>query len=102
MAGLAYFFKDLFENAGLMDVELNLFRPTWIYGRSSEVRVARHLDKFLVSDHLLQLFEKFKSWIGVDPFSDHQPIWMQVDKEDSWKPFPFKFNRTWNQDKEFQ
>ena len=39
--GISQYFKALFENLGLVDVEKNPIRPTWKNGKSGDVRMAK-------------------------------------------------------------
>lgn len=85
-----------------MDIEPIQLVPTWRNGRATDQGVAKILDRFLITDQFLVTFEKYMTWVGVELISNYQPIWLQVDLKDGWKPITFKFNHHWLKDKEFQ
>jgi hypothetical protein len=91
-----------FLNEVLVDIEPIQLVPTWRNGRATDQGVAKILDRFLITDQFLVTFEKYMTWVGVELISNYQPIWLQVDLKDGWKPITFKFNHHWLKDKEFQ
>jgi hypothetical protein len=60
------FFLSLLENSRLVDIEPMKLSPTWKNFKIGDEEVAKRLDRFLVSEALLNLGSNFR--IGVEEF----------------------------------
>jgi hypothetical protein len=56
------FFQSFFEKANLVDIEPVKLSPTWRNFRTGDEEVAKRLDRFLVSEALLNLGTNFQIW----------------------------------------
>lgn len=64
--------------------------------------IAKRLDRFFISDHLSELIMRYRSWNVSSTISDHTPICLQFELDDSPHNFPFKFNHHWLENSAFQ
>jgi len=65
-------------------------------------RVAKRLNRFLVAGELVDRMGQFTCWNSLDYISDHLPISLQIDFDYKRLNYPLKFNRIWQEDKEFR
>jgi endonuclease/exonuclease/phosphatase family metal-dependent hydrolase len=77
---LAGFFRDLFQKNHLVDVQPSELVPTWRNGRSGEQNIQKRLDRVYVAEGLLVESTRFRSWVGHPYFSDHAPVFFQLNK----------------------
>ncbi|XP_058776748.1 uncharacterized protein LOC131651094 [Vicia villosa] len=61
---------------------------------SSNGRAMSRIERFLLSDSLIEDWKVAGQVIGGREISDHAPIWIKNNKKD-WGPKPFKFNNNW-------
>lgn len=103
---LAPFFSFLFDEAKLLDVDPRSLRPTWSNNRMGEAGVAKILDKFLVPEHLLQSFTRYRSWVrskGLElGISDHWPMYLELGLCSRKIVAPYKFNHVWLKESVFR
>ncbi|XP_058753015.1 uncharacterized protein LOC131626202 [Vicia villosa] len=52
------------------------------------------IDRFIISDKVVNDWGVIGQRIGERDVSDHCPIWLEVDSK-NWGPKPFKFNNEW-------
>jgi hypothetical protein len=82
-----------------VNVEPLPIRPTWYNGRSGSDGVAKGLDKFLVSKHLIESNENYWSWIVLDGMAqeilDHTPIFLPLGSKKMKFHSIFKFSHLW-------
>jgi hypothetical protein len=57
--------------------------------------IFERLDRFLVADTLLRHATTYCSWISLGGGSDHNPIFLQLDRDKEKPPTPFNFNQIW-------
>jgi hypothetical protein len=95
------YFKTLFQSNNLVDVKPAKLTPTWRNGRSGQDAISRRLDRVLVSDQLLSVAGNFRSWVESPFVSDHAPIYFQMEQCPVYKSFPFKFNASWLNEKDY-
>ena len=53
------------------------------------------MDRFLVSNDLLDLDFFYRQWVGCGGDSDHQPVFLQILNRGIQLRSPFKFNAHW-------
>jgi hypothetical protein len=82
-------------------VEPSKLKPTWRNKRVGEDRVAKRIDRFVVSKKFVERQVLIKQWIGSGGESDHFPIFLEVRKGNLKPTSPFKFNNTWIKDESF-
>jgi hypothetical protein len=75
--------------------------PTWRNGRSGEQNIQKRLDRVYVAEGLLHESARFRSWVGHPYFSDHAPIFFQLNNDYSSVACPFKFNHAILKDESF-
>jgi hypothetical protein len=95
------FFKALFQNKNLIDIEPGKVVPTWRNGRSGSDAIWKRLDRFLVSEDLLSSVGLYRSWVEYPFVSDHAPMIIQLEISPLFKAYPFKFNSQWLVDQNF-
>eukprot|EP00253_Pinus_taeda_P034819 PITA_34819 len=92
---LSDFFSNLFHSNKLLDVNLIKAKPTWRNRRTGADRIAKRLDRFLISDQLAASIPVFRQWVGEGGNSDHFPILFELAKLPKKPAAPFKFNASW-------
>jgi hypothetical protein len=92
---LSYYFKTLFQNNHLVDVQPDTLVPTWRNGRQGICAIAKRLDRFYVSEELLSEVGIHRSWVEYPYISDHAPILLQLESGSIHRPYPFKLNPQW-------
>eukprot|EP00253_Pinus_taeda_P006972 PITA_06972 len=97
---LTDFFSQAFLDKKLTDPSPTKLKPTWRNRRSGEDRIAKRLDRFLISEGLIQKVPLFRQWVEVWNF-DHFPIFLDLSFPPPKPPAPFKFNSSWLQDPSF-
>eukprot|EP00253_Pinus_taeda_P023384 PITA_23384 len=99
---LAEFFENSITSHNLIDINLIKMKPTWRNRRVGEARVAKRLDRFLLSEDLTASIPMFRQWVGEGGNSDHFPICLELSKLPRKPAAPFKFNATWLQEESYE
>ena len=99
---LCYYLADLFHSVDLVDVIADFSSPTWYNGREGVGHVAKRLDRFLISNKLLEKIDRYRTWVDFSKLSDHCPVSLQLDFDFLKINLPFKFNRVWLEEEEFR
>jgi exonuclease III len=68
---LTGYFTQKLVDCNLLDIEPVKLKPTWRNNRVGEDSVAKRLDRFLLTDTLLENPIHLKQWIGFGGISDH-------------------------------
>ncbi|XP_058747040.1 uncharacterized protein LOC131620033 [Vicia villosa] len=84
-------FAKFIDNSGLVDVPSKGKKFTWYSG---DGRSMSRIDRFLVSNNVINDWGVVGQLVGDRDISDHCPVWLVVDKL-NWGPKPFKFNNEW-------
>lgn len=71
---------------------------TWFC--SGNISMSR-LDRFLLSESLVRLWEVQGLWVGQRDISDHCLIWL-LSSSKNWGPKPFRFNNCWIEHEQFK
>eukprot|EP00253_Pinus_taeda_P031667 PITA_31667 len=95
-----FFHKVLFDK-NLIDPSPIKLKPTWRNRRTGEDRIAKRLDRFLLSEDLISKIPLFQQWVEEVGNSDHFPIFLELSFPPPKPPAPFKFNSSWLQDPSF-
>ncbi|XP_058783306.1 uncharacterized protein LOC131657982 [Vicia villosa] len=90
-ANEAFEFAEFIEKSLLVDVPCKGKKFTWYSGNGKSMS---RLDRFLVSEKVLNDWGVIGQMVRERDISDHCPIWLEVDIKD-WGPKPFKFNNEW-------
>ena len=98
---LAPHFKCLFDSAGLLDIAPIFYGPTWRNGRIGDDGISKRLERFLLSSALIPSLKIHRTWIHHADISDHYPIYLEWDKSVVSCSYPYKFNRSWLFDPDF-
>ena len=99
---LSDFFQHLLLENNLSDPSPIKLKPTWRNRRIGEDRIAKRLDRFLISEGLLSKIPIFKQWVEESGNSDHFPIFLDISFPPPKPPSPFKFNSAWLLDPSFK
>eukprot|EP00253_Pinus_taeda_P018177 PITA_18177 len=99
---LSDFFLNAITTHNLIDVNLIKLKPTWRNRRVGEARIAKRLDRFLLSEDLTTSIPMFRQWVGEGENSDHFPIFLEISKHPRKPAAPFKFNASWLQEKSYE
>jgi hypothetical protein len=75
---LSDLFKHIIEEKGLSDLDPIKLMPTWRNKRTGEDRVMKRIDRFLLSDKIMDKSLHFGQWIGDGEDSNHFPIFLEV------------------------
>eukprot|EP00253_Pinus_taeda_P004657 PITA_04657 len=89
-----FFFQLLTDNKLINPSLINL-KPTWRNRRAGEDRIAKRLDRFLITEGFLSRVPLFRQWIDEIGNSDHFPIFLDLSFPPQKPPAPFKFNSSW-------
>ncbi|XP_058782487.1 uncharacterized protein LOC131656963 [Vicia villosa] len=84
-------FKKFIVDMELVDLPTIGGKFTWI---KSNGKSMSRIDRFLLSDSLIEDWNVVGQYIGERDVSDHAPIWLTDNRKD-WGPKPFKFNNLW-------
>jgi exonuclease III len=95
-------FRTLPEQLKLVDIENNNGTFTWSNRRSGNQHVACRLDRFLVTEELIERDLCMESLILPKAGSDHWPIALQLAIETTPKFKPFRFEKFWLTHPDFQ
>eukprot|EP00253_Pinus_taeda_P027771 PITA_27771 len=98
---LSDFFSNTLQSHNLIDVNLIKVKPTRRNRRTGEGRVAKRLDRFLISEDLISGIPMFRQWVGEGGNSDHFPILLEFKNPPPKLASPFKFNAAWLQEESF-
>ncbi|XP_058767944.1 uncharacterized protein LOC131641660 [Vicia villosa] len=84
-------FADFISESLLVDIPCKGKKFTWFSaGGGSRSRI----DRFLVSDKVVNDWGIVGQFVGERDLSDHCPIWLECDNN-NWGPKSFKFNNEW-------
>jgi exonuclease III len=95
-------FKTLPEQLNLVDIENSNGTFTWSNRRSGSQHVACRLDRFLVTEELIERDLCMESLILPKAGSDHWPIALQIAIETTPNFKPFRFEKFWLTHPDFQ
>ncbi|XP_058763699.1 uncharacterized protein LOC131637125 [Vicia villosa] len=84
-------FAEFIEESGLVDVPCKGKKFSWFSGDGKSMS---RIDRFIISDKVVNDWGVIGQRIGDRDVSDHCPIWLEVDTK-NWGPKPFKFNNEW-------
>ena len=88
-------FKSLIEQLKMVDLETRNGIFTWSNKRIGPQHVACRLDRFLVSEALLESDQALEANILPKSGSDHWPIVLYLDMGIPTRPKPFLFEKFW-------
>jgi hypothetical protein len=89
------------EDVGLFDVEPIEMKPTWRNKRIRDERIAKTLDRFLVSEPLLDDTIRIRQRVSSGGESDHFPVLLEMASAEKQPPIPFKLNPGWLEEEDF-
>lgn len=98
---LADFFIRSFVRNVLVELAPQKLNATWRNQRAGENRVAKRLDRFLVSERLTDSLSLLRQWVGCGGISDHSPIFLELKGGTTKPPSPFKFHLGWLLDESY-
>eukprot|EP00253_Pinus_taeda_P011344 PITA_11344 len=98
---LTDFFIHFLKEHILIDPSPISLAPTWRNRRSREDRIAKRLDRFLISEGLIRLVPLFRQWVEATGNSDHFPIFLDLSFPPPKPPAAFKFNSSWLEEPSF-
>ncbi|XP_058746651.1 uncharacterized protein LOC131619583 [Vicia villosa] len=84
-------FGGFIGESGLVDVPCKGKRFSWFSG---DGRAMSRIDRFLISNSIVNKWGVVGQLIGKRDISDHSPVWLVMD-DVNWGPKPFKFNNEW-------
>ena len=85
----------------LYNIDLMKLRPTWRNMRTSDGRIAKHLDRLLASDSFIEDMIVVKWQIGLGGELDHMPIFLEIAKDGRKALSPLKFNTNWLEEEDY-
>ncbi|XP_058726479.1 uncharacterized protein LOC131597832 [Vicia villosa] len=91
-------FNEFIDLLDLIDVPVVGGRFTW---SNKEGNVRSRLDRFLLSDGLIDDWKIVGQKVGDMDISDHVPIWL-IANDKNWGPKPFRVNNCWFENKDFK
>jgi len=94
--------KDIIFEHNLVDIYPYKSAPTWDNGRHGLNCIAKSVDHFLLHEQMVEKIGNFQSCIVNKYISDHRPITLTWRRKDTRFFFPFKYNKVWLEDPEFE
>ncbi|KAK3199352.1 hypothetical protein Dsin_022767 [Dipteronia sinensis] len=91
----------MIEDCNLIGVRSQGAHFTWVRGCSSRTRVERRLDRTLVSEGCTTCWLDISCVALPRRFSDHCPLWIQLDESQVSTSRPFRFQSMWVDHPEF-
>jgi mannosylglycoprotein endo-beta-mannosidase len=88
-------FKALIDQLKLVDIENNNGIFTWSNRRTGNQHIACRLDRFLVTEEIMDSGSHLESLILPRAGSDHWPLALQVDLGEPPRYKPFRFEKFW-------
>jgi hypothetical protein len=82
------------DEMGVCDLELVEFQPTWRNLRMGDERIQKRLGRFILFCFVFYV-NRVRTWVGNGGISNIFPILVQLLKDDSNFPSPFKVNPEW-------
>jgi hypothetical protein len=76
---LAAYFNKMIQGEGLIDLEPVNLLPTWRNGRGNQDSVEKRLDRFLISESLMDSRHCFRSWVVNVNIYDHMLVVFQME-----------------------
>jgi exonuclease III len=95
-------FKTLIDHLKLVDIENSNGTFTWSNRRSGNQHIACRLDRFLVTEELMETGSYLESLILPKSGSDHWPLAVNLDTGETPKYKPFRFEKFWLSHLDFQ
>jgi exonuclease III len=95
-------FQALIDQLNLVDIENSNGTYTWSNRRSGAQHIACRLDRFLISEEIMELGTQLESLILPRAGSDHWPLTLSMDTHTSPKLKPFRFEKFWLLHPDFQ
>jgi len=92
---LVDFFTSFFLAHNLVDYAPDILAPTWRNGRMGSDSISKRLDFFLISDHLISMEDRFRTWVDFPFLSDHALIFLHLESSPHKITYPFKLNLGW-------
>jgi len=89
------YFTHYLDNLGLLDLLPVKLQPTWRNLRTSDSRVAKHLDRFLLSEDMVDSLGLAHQWVASGGELDHNMIVLELRGNTRRTPNPFKFFKGW-------
>ncbi|XP_058777150.1 uncharacterized protein LOC131651507 [Vicia villosa] len=84
-------FADFIVKSNLVDISCKGEKISWYNGDGLSMS---RIDRFLVSDNIVNRWGVVGQLISQRDISDHCPIWLVMDNN-NWGPKPFKFTNEW-------
>ena len=72
-----FFSRNLVERKWL-DIEPRKLTPSWKNNRCGDGRVAKRLDRFLVTEKMVDIHHFIRQWVGSGGHSNHLPIFSVI------------------------
>ncbi|XP_058760611.1 uncharacterized protein LOC131633951 [Vicia villosa] len=91
-------FNEFIDMLDLVDVLVVGGRFTW---SNKEGNAKSRLDRFLLSDGLIDDWKIVGQRVGDMDILDHVPIWL-IANDKNWGPKPFRVNNCWFENKDFK
>ena len=85
----------------MIDVRPIPIIPTWTNRQAGTDFISKRLDRALVKVDWMARLGNMRSFIQVADILDHMPVVLSWCMECKHKGIPFKFNRVWLQDEEY-
>jgi hypothetical protein len=92
---LSDYFNELFLSHNLIDVKPDTLAPSWRNGRVGPTSVSKRLDRYFISESLLTVDNRIRTWVDSPYISDHAPIILQFGPPTVRLSLPFKLNSCW-------
>jgi hypothetical protein len=63
--------------------------------------ISKRLDRVFISEDLVNLSGRYRSWVAYPFLSDHAPVLLQIENTSYPTAYPFKLNPTWLKENDF-
>lgn len=68
--------KEIFGCNHMFDISSEPLRSTWRNGKTGMEEIAKHLDRFLIHENLVERIGTLHYWVVPSSLYDHDPIFL--------------------------
>ena len=96
-----FFTRRLLKDEGIFYISPLKINPTWRNKKAWAERIAKWLDRFLISKPIIEGSIRVRKWVISHGYSNHFPIILEMDFVGRRPPDSFKFNSPWLYEEEY-
>ena len=98
---MAVYIGEILDRTNMVDIRPNPIIPTWTNRRFGGEFIGKRIDRAMVKEHMVAWMGNMHTYTHVSDILDHMAAVLTWRVESRQKGVPFKFNRAWLQDEEY-